>query len=59
MEVRLVILGTEDPIIPYEHGKNLTNEITGALLMSSIKQRQSRTLFFRPWLPLFLLLGSV
>ncbi|WP_375162995.1 hypothetical protein [Paenibacillus peoriae] len=54
-----MILGTEDPIIPYEHGKSLANEITDALLLSSIKQRQSRTLFFRRWLPLFLLLGSV
>lgn len=53
-----MIHGTEDAIIPYEHGKNLANEITGAVLLSSIKQRQSRTLFFRPWLPLFLLLGS-
>ncbi|MEC0236372.1 alpha/beta hydrolase [Paenibacillus kribbensis] len=30
----LVIHGTEDPIIPYEHGKNLANEIPGALLLT-------------------------
>ncbi|MDD9268320.1 alpha/beta fold hydrolase [Paenibacillus sp. GCM10023248] len=28
----LVIHGTEDPIIPYEHGLNLVNEIPGAVL---------------------------
>ncbi|MDQ0050623.1 pimeloyl-ACP methyl ester carboxylesterase [Paenibacillus polymyxa] len=30
----LVIHGTEDPIIPYEHGKNLANEIPGAVLLT-------------------------
>ncbi|GGD78379.1 alpha/beta fold hydrolase [Paenibacillus nasutitermitis] len=30
----LVIHGTEDPIIPYEHGQNLANEIPGAVLLT-------------------------
>lgn len=30
----LIIHGTEDPIIPYEHGINLANEIPGAFLMT-------------------------
>ncbi|MFE9274216.1 alpha/beta fold hydrolase [Paenibacillus glucanolyticus] len=30
----LVIHGTEDPIIPYEHGENLANEIPGAVLLT-------------------------
>lgn len=30
----LIIHGTEDPIIPYEHGKNLANEIPGAVLLT-------------------------
>ncbi|MGQ3481366.1 alpha/beta fold hydrolase [Paenibacillus sp. TY11] len=30
----LVIHGTEDPIIPYEHGINLVNEIPGAVLLT-------------------------
>ncbi|PNQ82069.1 alpha/beta fold hydrolase [Paenibacillus sp. F4] len=30
----LVIHGTEDPIIPYEHGINLANEIPGAVLLT-------------------------
>ncbi len=30
----LVIHGTEDPIIPYEHGKHLANEIQGAVLLT-------------------------
>ncbi|ALP39230.1 acetyltransferase (plasmid) [Paenibacillus sp. IHB B 3084] len=30
----LVIHGTEDPIIPYEHGRNLANEIPGAVLLT-------------------------
>jgi pimeloyl-ACP methyl ester carboxylesterase len=30
----LIIHGTEDPIIPYEHGKNLANEISGAVLLT-------------------------
>ncbi|NEU29097.1 alpha/beta hydrolase [Paenibacillus polymyxa] len=30
----LVIHGTEDPIIPYEHGKHLANEIPGAVLLT-------------------------
>ncbi|NEW09717.1 alpha/beta hydrolase [Paenibacillus sp. SYP-B3998] len=30
----LVIHGTEDPIIPYEHGKNLVNEISAAVLLT-------------------------
>lgn len=30
----LIIHGTEDPIIPYEHGKNLANEIPGSVLLA-------------------------
>lgn len=30
----LVVHGTEDPIIPYEHGENLANEIPGAVLLT-------------------------
>ncbi|MEB4784128.1 alpha/beta hydrolase [Paenibacillus jamilae] len=30
----LVIHGTEDPIIPYEHGMHLANEIPGAVLLA-------------------------
>ncbi|MBE7899920.1 alpha/beta hydrolase [Paenibacillus polymyxa] len=30
----LVIHGTEDPIIPYEHGMHLANEIPGAVLLT-------------------------
>lgn len=30
----LAIHGTEDPIIPFEHGKNLANEIPGAVLLT-------------------------
>lgn len=30
----LIIHGTEDPIIPYEHGKNLANEIPGSALLA-------------------------
>lgn len=30
----LIIHGTEDPVIPYEHGKNLANEIPGAVLLT-------------------------
>ncbi|MDQ1912619.1 alpha/beta hydrolase [Paenibacillus sp. GD4] len=30
----LIIHGTEDPIIPHEHGKNLANEIPNAVLLS-------------------------
>lgn len=30
----LVIHGTEDPIIPYEHGKHLAREIPGAVLLT-------------------------
>ncbi len=30
----LIVHGTEDPIIPYEHGKNLANEIPGAVLLT-------------------------
>jgi len=29
----LIIHGTEDPIIPYEHGKNLAREIPGSVLL--------------------------
>lgn len=32
----LVIHGTEDPIIPYEHGENLANEIPGAVLLTLV-----------------------
>lgn len=30
----LIVHGTEDPIIPYEHGKNLAKEIPGAVLLT-------------------------
>ncbi|PYI51026.1 alpha/beta fold hydrolase [Paenibacillus flagellatus] len=30
----LIVHGTEDPIIPYEHGTNLANEIPGAVLLT-------------------------
>ncbi|WP_372632773.1 alpha/beta fold hydrolase [Cohnella sp.] len=30
----LIIHGTEDPIIPYEHGENLTNEILDSVLLT-------------------------
>ena len=30
----LIIHGTEDPIIPYEHGKHLANEIPGAVILT-------------------------
>ncbi|MBU5353387.1 alpha/beta fold hydrolase [Paenibacillus barcinonensis] len=30
----LIIHGTEDPIIPYEHGKNLAKEIPGSVLLT-------------------------
>ncbi|MFX3633192.1 MAG: alpha/beta fold hydrolase [Candidatus Pristimantibacillus sp.] len=30
----LIIHGTEDPIIPYEHGKNLANEIPSSVLLT-------------------------
>jgi pimeloyl-ACP methyl ester carboxylesterase len=30
----LIVHGTEDPIIPFAHGKNLANEIPGAVLLT-------------------------